>query len=131
MWVLAVLHLLGLLAGWIGYENIMYAVFGVSFLAFFHQYVIISWDIFYDRLFGEERNQGTIIANEFTCFFVMACIYWGMYDKLGAVCVVVSALQCFLFQILRVREDIFHVDVICTIVLFIEVLLSFTALHMA
>lgn len=126
MWILATINLLGLMLGWMRNETVMYVLFGVSFMAFFHKYALISWEVIYEHLMGEERREDTMIANEFTCFFVMACIYYGLFDKFGPLCIVVSALQCFIFQFIslikrssdkdRALTIVFMVEFLCTIV---------------
>lgn len=68
MWILVILNGIGLFSGIVMNENVMYIVFAISFLAFFHRYAIISWDIVYERWVESVGLMDAKVANEFVCF---------------------------------------------------------------
>ena len=104
MRLLAVINALGLIIGTLTNDMVLYIFFGVSFVAFFHKYAQISWKLIYEKeswLVGLDGKMNMVVANEFVCFLVLVGIYWLMVTKLGEWCIVVSALQCEVFQLVN------------------------------
>lgn len=101
MWILVILNGIGLLSGVIINNTVMYVIFAISFLAFFHKYAVVSWNMIYEDRVESSGIMDAKVANEFVCFFVMACIFWEMVHKVGQWCAVVTIAQCIIFHIFK------------------------------
>lgn len=127
MWILAIINALGLICGTVLNETVMYILFGISFMAFFHQYALISWKLIYEKeswLVGINSKMDMAVANEFVSFFVMAGAYLLIATKAGALCVVVSALQCVIFQLLHLTKGDSDKSIIVAILFVAEFFVS-------
>lgn len=101
MLILLILNLIGLICGFSNATALMYIIFGGTWIVFFFEYSKITWR-FYKPLI---ENENTIIivnvkyANAISVISTMGCIYFLLYFRTGGLCVIVSVLQCFLFQL--------------------------------
>lgn len=100
MWILVIINGIGLLSGLLSQKLAMYILFAISFLFFSHRYAIVSWKIIYEERVLPIGEMDARVANEFVCFFVMACIFWEMVHKLGLWCGIIPIIQCIIFHIL-------------------------------
>lgn len=99
--ILLILNLIGLICGLSNATSLMYIIFGGTWTVFFYEYSKITWR-FYKPLI---ENENTIVianvkyANAISVISTMGCIYFLLYFRTGGLCVIVSVLQCFLFQL--------------------------------
>lgn len=124
MWILVILNGIGLFSGIVMNENVMYIVFAISFLAFFHRYAIISWDIVYERWVESVGLMDAKVANEFVCFFVMSCLFLLMIQKIGVWSIIVPIAQCIMFHIIKILHHTTSQNIQIMICYFVELLTS-------
>lgn len=102
MQVLLILNAIGLICGFRNAAIVMYIIFGITWTAFFYEYSKITWK-FYER-FTENEDTNVIVnvkyANAISVICIMGMIYFLIYFEAGGLCVIVSALQCFIFQLI-------------------------------
>ena len=105
MWVLVLLNVVGLLAGMGNNFIIMYVAYGISFVAFFYSYAVISWKLIYEGRVEEIGRMDAKVANEFVCAFAMVCIFWLMVQKLGIWSSIVPIIQCIIFHVFKLIQN--------------------------
>ncbi len=102
MLVLLIVNAIGLLCGFGKLYSFMYIIFGVTWTAFFYRYRKLTWKL-YERMV-ETESISTIVdvqfVNSVALVLVMVMIYDMIYLKTGGVCVIASAVQCFVFQVI-------------------------------
>lgn len=127
MWILAIINALGLVSGAILNEIVMYILFGISFVAFSHRYAQHTWRLIYEResqLVDMDGKANMKIANEITCFFMLAFIYWMLAFKTGSWCVPISTMQCVIFQLLKLVGQESKKDILVAVLFIVEFLFS-------
>lgn len=125
MSILLVLNAIGLACGFSNWTNIMYIVLGITWTGFFREYSKITWR-FYERLTENEDIDVVIdvrLTNTITVIFLMVMVYFLLYLKAGGLCVVVSAVQCFVFQLLYTYRAYSEKNMIMLVVSGIELVL--------
>lgn len=105
MWTLVFLNVVGLLAGMGNNFIIMYMAYGISFVAFFHKYAVISWNVIYEGRVEEIGRMDAKVANELVCAFVMSCIFLMTVQKLGIWSIIVPIIQCIIFQVFKLIQN--------------------------
>lgn len=124
MWVLVILNVAGLLAGMDNKFIIMYVAYGISFVAFFHKYAVISWNVIYEGRVEEIGRMDARVANEFVCAFAMVCIFWMMIQKLGIWSIIVPIIQCIIFHVFKLIQNRDTQDIWIMISYILELLLG-------
>lgn len=125
MSILLVLNAIGLACGFSNWTNIMYIVWGITWTGFFREHSKITWR-FYERLTENEDIDVVIdvrLTNTITVIFLMVMVYFLLYLKAGGLCVVVSAVQCFVFQLLYTYRAYSEKNMIMLVVSGIELVL--------
>ena len=124
MWALVFLNVVGLLAEMGNNFIIMYVVYGISFVAFFHSYAVISWKLIYEGRVEEIGRMDAKVANEFVCAFAMVCIFWLMVQKLGIWSSIVPIIQCIIFHVIKLIQNRDTQDIWIMISYILELLLG-------
>ena len=102
MLLLLVMNAVGILCGFLHWTSIMYFILGIAWISFSREYSKITWKI-YEKLIENEEIDVVIdvrLTNTITVIFLMVMVYFLLYLKAGELCVIVSAVQCFVFQLL-------------------------------
>ena len=97
-----VMNAVGILCGFLHWTSIMYFILGIAWISFSREYSKITWKI-YEKLIENEEIDVVIdvrLTNTITVIFLMVMVYFLLYLKAGELCVIVSAVQCFVFQLL-------------------------------
>lgn len=125
MSILLVLNAIGLACGFSNWTNIMYIVWGITWTGFFREYSKVTWKL-YEQLTENEDIDVVIdvrLTNTITVIFLMVMVYFLLYLKAGGLCVVVSAVQCFVFQLLYTYRAYSEKNMIMLVVSGIELVL--------
>lgn len=126
MLALLVLNAIGLICGFRNIAILMYIIFGITWTAFFCQYKKITWK-FYERMTENESINVIVdvkLTNAVTVFLIMGMIYFLVYFKAGGLCVIASALQCFVFQLLYTFVSYCNKNVVMLIGFMVELVLA-------
>lgn len=100
-WVVVILNALGIAGGFLYGRTAVYVLFGMSFVARFHKYAVIAWNLIYEKesyLVDDAGKANMVIANELVCVICLTGIYLMAAIKGGFLCVILSMLQSLFFQ---------------------------------
>ena len=101
-WISLIANAIGILAGFLKINGLMYAMFGIAFMAFSHKYAMIVWRLVYERLVDSETDNvgDAFLSNEFNGIWVLLAIYVLLVVKVGKDSVIVSPVQGILVWVI-------------------------------
>lgn len=122
MTIILVCNAIGILCGFFHWTNAMYIILGITWTGFFYEYSKITWKL-YECLTENEDIDVAIdvrLTNNITVIFLMVMVYFLLYLKTGGLCVIVSAVQCFVFQLLYTYKAYSQKNIVMLVACVIE-----------